>query len=368
VKRQATLIVAIAALGSAGCSTPAGAAALHPPPGFMSAVRHEKASLRDCPADAPPYTAVLDFPSKYEGSDKARDDLNPKAEREYRRRIAPITAFERGVSRQVDDYLRGGKPEALDCALQLLHAWSRADALENEAKTHTGKSMRKWTLSSVASSYVRLKFSSSQPLREIDPAMLRDIEAWLARMGERVVADWRDQPVNKINNHEYWAAWAVTATAIALDRRDLFDWGLSQYRVATTQIDERGFLPNELARDTRALYYHNYALAPLAMIAAFAQTNGIDVTTANDHAVERLARRVLSGIDDPQAFEDRTGDEQLVDELEEHSKLAWLEPYCWTFACDADLSERLEDLRPLKSTRLGGNVSELFSIRPDHPG
>ena len=78
-----------------------------------------------------------------------------------------------------------------------------------------------------------------------------------------------------------------------------------------------------------------------------------------------VARSRGSG-DDP-GGRDR-GDEQQVDELEEHSKLAWLEPYCWAFACDADVRKRLDDLRPLKSTRLGGNVSELFSIGSGHPG
>lgn len=368
MKRHEALAVALAVIGSVACCWPAGAAALRPPPGFTSAVRFDSDTEHDCPTDAKPFTTPLDFPSKYEGSDKARDDLNKKAEAEYRRRIAPITAFERGVSRQVDDYLRGGKTEARDCALELLSAWSAAHALENEAKTHTGKSMRKWTLGSVAASYLRLKFSTSQPLRDVDPATLRQIESWLGRLGERVVAEWRNQPVGKINNHEYWAAWAVTATAVVLDRRDLFDWGLSQYRVAATQIDERGYLPNELARDTRALFYHNYALAPLAMIAAFGRANGIDVAAMNEHALERLAHRVLAGVEDPQDFEDRTGDKQLVDELDERSKFAWMEPYCWTFTCDADMRKRLDKLRPLKSTRLGGNVSDLFSIKPDHPG
>ena len=273
---------------------------------------------------------------------------------------APITALEKGVTRQIGDYVDSGNRESLRCALTLLTMWSKARGLEGPATTHTGKSMRKWALGSVAGAYLRLKFSASQPMAR-NPQSAREIEAWIERLAERVVAEWRDQPMQKMNNHEYWAAWAVTASAVALNRRDLFEWAVAQYRVAARQIDADGYLPNELKRDTRALYYHNYAITPLAMIAAFGKANGVDLASENDRALERLARRVLAGLEDPESFEDKTGEEQVVPDFDERSKFAWMEPYCWTLACDEDMQDRLEDLRPLSSTRLGGNVSELFS-------
>lgn len=354
------LVAASLALG--GWSPAPGAAPLRPPPGYAAAVGHAKKDLRECPQDAPPYTSKLDFPSKFEGSDKARDDLNPKAEKEYRRRIAAITAFERGVSKQVDDYMRAGRPQALDCAVALMSAWSRSDGLTGESTTHTGKSMRKWALGSVAASYVRLKFSPSKPLASVDPQQIAGIEQWLGKVAARVVDEWRDQPLSKTNNHEYWAAWAVMAVAVALDRGDLYDWSVAQYRIAAKQIDANGYLPNELARDTRALYYHNYALTPLAMIAAFGKANALDLAAENDHALDRLAQRVLAGIDDPDAFEDRTGSEQVVADFSESSKFAWLEAWCWLRPCGEEVHKRLEKLRPISSTRLGGNVSVLFSV------
>jgi poly(beta-D-mannuronate) lyase len=364
MKTSARLLPAVAALILAGLWSGLGsAAALVPPPGYAVAVGHGKKDLRDCPQDAPPFTAKLDFPSKFEGSDKARDDRNPAAEKEYRRRIASITAFERGVSKQVDDYMRAGRPQALDCAIALLHAWSSSGGLQGESTTHTGKSMRKWALGSVASSYLRLKFSPSKPLAGIDPDRIGAIEDWMSDVADQVVDEWRDQPLKKTNNHEYWAAWAVMAVGVALDRDELFDWAVAQYRIAAKQIDANGYLPNELARDTRALYYHNYALTPLAMIAAFGKANALDLAAENDRALDRLAQRVLSGIDDPDAFEDKTGSEQVVSEFSESSKFAWMEAYCWIKPCDAAVQARLEHLRPISSTRLGGNVSDLFSVQ-----
>lgn len=338
----------------------AAAAALVPPPGFRAPVGSGDADAEKCPHDARPFVQALDFPSKYEGSDRARDDLNEEADRRYKKLTAPITALEKTVTRKVGDYVDSGSREALRCALDLMVQWSQARGLEGPAKTHTGKSMRKWALGSVAGAYLRLKFSASQPMLR-NPQSAREIEAWIERLAERVVAEWQDQPLEKMNNHEYWAAWAVAASAVALDRRDLFEWAVAQYRTAARQIDKDGYLPNELKRDTRALYYHNYALTPLAMIAAFGKANGVDLARENDYALKRLAERVLAGIEDPDAFKDKTGKKQIVPDFDERSKFAWMEPYCWTLSCDADLLSRLEKLRPLSSTRLGGNLSEIFS-------
>ena len=42
-------------------------------------------------------------------------------------------------------------------------------------------------------------------------------------MADQVVSDWDSLPLEKTNNHSYWAAWSVMATSIATNRRDLFD-------------------------------------------------------------------------------------------------------------------------------------------------
>lgn len=349
-------LTAMLAVSSTVCAEP-----LVPPPGFAVAARVSDKDGHACPLDAAlPYVGEMDFPSKFEGSDSARDDLNRKAEAEYQRRIAPIRAMERGLSQQVEDYLRSQRADSLDCALDLLRAWARADALRGKSSTHTGKSMRKWALGSIASAYLRLKFSASAPL-QAHPQLVQEVEPWLRELAEQVVPEWDAPPLKKMNNHEYWAAWSVMAAAVALDRNDLFEWALAQLDIATGQIDARGYLPNELKRDTRALYYHNYALTPLTMMAAFAKANGQPLSKSQRAALDRLAQRVLSGVADPRPFVRITGKQQITADFTQRSKFAWMEPYCWTFACNAALHMRLAQLRPLKSYRLGGNVTDLFT-------
>jgi poly(beta-D-mannuronate) lyase len=340
--------------------TSAAGAALRPPQGYYAPVESRQKAPAACPAVPTPYTGKLEFTSKYEGSDSARATLNRKAEQAFRRQTAGITTLEKDFNRLVMHYMRDGQPQQLDCALQWLSRWAEAGALLSTEYNHTGKSIRKWTLGSLASAYLRLKFSASRPLAPY-PQQTRSIESWFAKLAEQTVKDWSELPLKKINNHSYWAAWSVMAAAVAIDRRDLFDWSLDQFRVAAGQVDEQGFLPNELKRKQRALAYHNYSLPPLAMIAAFAQANAVDLRKDNHGALKRLAERVLDGVDEQDAFAARAGAKQDMGELKKSSKFAWLEPYCTLYACSAQLQARKQRMGPFKTFRLGGDVSQVFS-------
>lgn len=338
-------------------SPPAGER-LRAPEGFYAAAR-ESGDFDGCPPASPPYTGALNFPSKFEGSDSARDDLNPQAQARYERQIADIRRLERGISDLTEAYLRTGDAQAVACAVDWLADWAGADALLGEVTTHTGKSMRKWALGSVASAWLRLKFSTSDPLDRY-AAEIALIEPWLGRLARAVQADWADVPLEKFNNHEYWAAWSVAVTAVVLDDRRMMAWAGDRYRTAAQQVTDDGFLPNELARDTRALFYHNYALPPLTMLAAFADANGMDWQSAGDDALDRLARTVMGGVADPEVFASKTGSPQQPTAIKD-SKFTWLEPYCALTACAPMFAEKLAATRPLVNYRVGGDVTALFA-------
>ena len=257
-------LLSMAILSSMAWAMGASAAAtLVPPKGYDAPIEKMKTGDHNftCDATPKPYTDKLVFRSKYEGSDKARATLNLKSEEAFRDATKDITTLERGVSKVVMQYMRDGRPEQLDCALNMLTTWAKADALESREFNHTGKSMRKWALGSMSSAYLRLKFSESKPLanRQQDAQI---IEAWFSKLADQVVSDWSNLPLEKINNHSYWAAWSVMATAVATNRQDLFDWAVKEFKVAANQVDKDGFLPNEMKRRQRALSYHNYALPP----------------------------------------------------------------------------------------------------------
>ncbi|MDP9501641.1 mannuronate-specific alginate lyase [Pseudomonas protegens] len=337
------------------------AAPLRPPQGYYAPVDKFKSGddSEGCDAMPAPYTGALQFRSKYEGSDKARATLNTQSEQAFRDTTADITKIERGTSKRVMQFMRDGRPQQLDCTLAWLSAWAQADALMSKDFNHTGKSMRKWALGSMASAYLRLKFSDSHPLAS-HQEQAQKIEAWFSKMADQVVSDWDNLPLDKTNNHSYWAAWSVMATAVATNRRDLFDWAVKEYKVGAHQVDADGFLPNELKRQQRALAYHNYALPPLAMIASFAQVNGVDLRQENNSALKRLGDRVLAGVKDPELFEQKNGKEQDMTDLKVDSKFAWLEPYCSLYTCAPETLERKHKMQPFKTFRLGGDLTKVY--------
>ena len=336
-------------------------AALVPPQGYYEGIEKLKTSDGKfrCEPAPKPYTGALQFRSKYEGSDKARATLNVASEKAFRDSTADITTLEKGVSKMVGQYMRDGRPAQLDCTLAWLETWARADALLSTDYNHTGKSMRKWALGSMSGSWLRLKFSNAQPLAA-HQAEAEQIERWFARLAEQTVRDWSDLPLEKINNHSYWAAWSVMATAVATDRRDLFDWAVKEYKVGANQIDDQGFLPNEIKRKQRALAYHNYALPPLAMIASFAKVNGVDLRSENNFALQRLGEGVLAGARDPRHFAERAGTKQDMKDLKVDSKYAWLEPWCALYQCVGDTLQRKHGMQPFDSFRLGGNLTRVY--------
>lgn len=355
-----TRMVWLLILGTAAAQA---STALRPPPGF-SQPPHTAAlpTTFTCPKAPAPFTGPLDFRSKYEGSDSARSTLNPEADRAFREQTKAITDLERLVVQQVTRYQRDGDARRVACVADILSRWAQADALGGDAVNHTGKSMRKWALASLSSAWLQLQYAPTQPLRAV-PQQAKETEAWLGHLADLTVKDWADLPLKKVNNHSYWAAWALMSSAVVTQRRDLFDHAIAIYRTAMSQVDGEGFLDNELRRRQRALSYHNYAIQPLMAIALFARANGVPASK-NDDGLHRLGERIIQSLDNPQAFTARTGEEQDMAFVDKPTNLAWLEGWCTLYTCDSTLQQRIAALRPLQNTRLGGDTTRLYATGP----
>jgi len=330
------------------------------PDGFSSPVVVGKRGHSECPTAPVPFVGSLNFPSKYEGSGTARDELNPDAEQRYKGATESISQLEAGVASLTSRYLQRGSISDLSCVLSWLDRWATQDALLGEAKTHTGKSVRKWALASISASYLRLQRSASNPLIGHDEQRAH-IEQWLRAIASRVVVEWPlSMPSSKVNNHYYWAAWSLVATGTALNDSALFDYGLAIFRTFEGQLTVDGLLPNEVARRSRALNYHAYALAPLAMIATFAVANGKSIEVDAQSPLGRLASTVFDGFQSPDRFAKLVGVKQETSSSVS-TNFSWLEPYCAITTCNESMGTFLQAHRPLKSTRMGGDLTALFS-------
>lgn len=129
-------------------------------------------------------------------------------------------------------------------------------------------------------------------------AIARDtIDAYSLRLG----------PKSKTNNHRYWAGLSVAAVGFVVDDQDLKQWGKTSFEIGACQVDDRGFLPAELARGERALEYHVYALRPLAAILKLAVDNGEPIQPKCLGGYERLTAQTRESLKDTTAFEQVAG-------------------------------------------------------------
>lgn len=333
-------------------------AQLVPPKGYYKDPIESKASKKKC-VDIPPHNKALQVQSKYKGSSSSRDRINKKADRAYKQQTLVIRRFEKQVVSGIDSYLLDGYEKSLDCAIETLNTWATANAMLSNDTTHTGASMRKWMLASVAGAYLRVKFSSKTDLNRYP--QIESIETWFKKLSDKIINDDAGQYyAKKPNNHLYWAAWAVMAVAVIDNNHDYYHWSKQVLIEAIEDIDpNEGFLPRELHRSTRALAYHSYSLQPISLLLAFVKANGYTFSTDQKHRLTLLTDNVFEGFSGNDFFKRKTGSNQKL-EITDNSKYSSLYVYCRTMECDSHALEKIESYKPFKMTRMGGAISEIF--------
>ncbi|HEX2559475.1 alginate lyase family protein [Phenylobacterium sp.] len=318
----------------------------------------------DRAVDTPEPVISLSGDSRYVRDDPARADVDPDAAEAYERAVAPLRSFEREVVRHANRYVRsrGQTPAHAARAGGMLWRWAKADALD-EMKSDTAHFNRSASVAAMSLAWMQVR-------EAIDPDDdgRRDIEKWFDRRGDEV-RDFYDEkdPEQRSarNNHRYWAGLAAAGAGVAAGSTRLLDWGLDSGELGLRQVDRDGALPLELSRGKRALYYHAYALGPLTMLAEIGARNGRSLYDVHGGALHRLVRFTLAGIENPERIAQRAGAEQ--EPLGRNGgpfdagDVAWLEIYDARYRDRNPWMRRMTELRPLTLTRLGGDLTLLFS-------
>lgn len=317
-------------------------------------VRHEKNVKCKAPP-APVYN--LHYQSIYSKSSPNASVIDPEAYETYKDAVKPLNRFESELAGMANRYVTGGPRSSANavCVMNWLDVWAQEDALNGEAN-RTGVFVRKWVLGSIASAYLQVRDEPS-----LDALQDERVREWMRRIAGNVVRDFQSDDPNPgaHNNHLYWAAWGVMAAGIALDDREFYVWGLERARIGIAAIAPDGTLALEMARGRKALNYHSYAAIPLFAMAEAAARNGADLYGLNDNGLFRLARRMLAGLDDPSYFNEKSGETQDLSMTLSSSNLVWLEPY-YARTRDPDALALLETYRPMRQSRIGGNVTLLY--------
>jgi poly(beta-D-mannuronate) lyase len=358
--RSAALLV----VGSAACSSPA--VSYNPPfdvPRGPGGTPNKAAAAFICPP-APPATQSIDVPTRYAPGGNAAT-VDPVREAAYKAAIEPTNAFLRNVALWANRYVRsnGADVQAARCAERWITAWAKAGAWTS-ASTSTGWFKLSTSLSGTALSW--LQIASVQPDGDADR------KAVLGWMTGRADALRQHQDglagtnLTSRNNHRYWAGLALGSVGAAAGDRRAFDWGMGALRQGACDVTPEGWLPAELTRRNRALWYHVYSLQPLVLLAEFAEHNRQPGYALCNNGIHRLANATLAAVDDPAKIAAAAGIAQTPVLLEDgqlrRSQWGWLAPYGRRFGLSPQWQGRGAAAGRLAAVETGGDLLRLYPV------
>ena len=221
------------------------------------------------PAVAAPQ-GPMQIPHHYlQGSNGPTNPAEAEATRMY-------GAFESRVAGGANQWLATGNEAEAQCALAQLDSWAQARTLlDYDPKAYSQSWFQvEWTLSSIGISNSVLVNDA-----KLDQAAQRRVNLWLRDVARKMMAT--DKPNG--NNHHYWRGLAVVAVGVSTGDDELFARGVQAYKEGIAEIDERGALPQEMARHENAIHYQGFALQPLVLLAEFATRQGVDLYSYEQH-------------------------------------------------------------------------------------
>jgi poly(beta-D-mannuronate) lyase len=319
------------------------------------------ASLAFCtrlPVVDPP-TGRMNIPHHYLSG--SHGPVNP-AEAVVTRRY---NAYERRVTAGMNQWLVTQSKDEAQCAQQQIDAWAKAGALLNYDPKESSQAWYQveWTLSSTAISESVLLNESS-----LDPAMVqRDIQ-WMNNAAHRTV-DF-DKVGKQTNNHHYWRGLAAVSVGVVSSDDKLFDWGVGVYKQGINEIDQRGALPQEMARSERAIHFQSFALQPLAPLASFAERQHVplyEYKSPTGHTIRDAVNFLGSAVANPEIVKAYAPDVQLIDS-DAGDFFSFAEFYSHHVEPKDIPPAILKGLtRPSDATRIGGNTTVVDGYAPARP-
>jgi poly(beta-D-mannuronate) lyase len=304
------------------------------------------AAAPQCPTP-PPGPRDLQGTGYY--TDAAHSKIDPQLQARNRAQTRPLDDYAQRIATMSDAYLADNDAAAGRCAQAWLAAWAQDGAMLGRmirSNNDQPDYLRQWTHGAAALAYLK-----TLPLAT--PAQRGVIEPWLRQLSRANLAYW-DDTRHKRNNHYYWTGVGIMATAVATHDADLLRTAQAIYRKGVEDIQPDGSLPMEMARARRALHYHDYAAAPLVMMAELAYETGHDWYAYREGALGRLAHRVADGYRDSAWFTQRAGAPQEAERP--HGSSGWVEFYR-QHATDPHDFDAMHAEGPFKDPRLGGNLT-----------
>jgi poly(beta-D-mannuronate) lyase len=304
----------------------------------------------------------LDFGSRYTADSKTRSDLDEASNQAVNDALKPIDEFIQDLSRETNASASGDEEGAAraQCVLDAVFVWANADAL-NKMESMNAKLAVPSRIGGIAIAYGQVRGLAQKSGNEIAV-----IERWLSRRAYETKAFFdKEAPKNASrNNLRAWASFAVGEVGILTEDATLVAWAQNSNKAMIVQSSDDGSLPLEMARAKYALHYQLHAVAPLVTSMARLCDVGYGTAGADMVRLKRVARFTVAATADPQIVVKITKQQQtLTDDPKKLSAmLAWLEPYM-ALTADSDLITKTTVVRPLLNSKLGGDLTRIYSNR-----
>jgi poly(beta-D-mannuronate) lyase len=223
----------------------------------------------------------------------------------------PYNDFERRVTAGMNQWLVTASKEEAQCAQQQIDQWAQAGALLDYDPKESSQAWYQveWTLSATAISESVLVNEPS-----LDSAIVKRDIAWMNKVAH-LTMDF-DKAGKQTNNHHYWRGLAAVSVGVISSDNDLFNWGIGVYKQGIDELDQRGALPQEMARHERAIHYQSFALQPLTPLASFAERQHIhlyDYRSPSGRTIHNAVNFLGDAVSNPDIIKAYTPDAQLVD-------------------------------------------------------
>jgi hypothetical protein len=259
--------------------------------GFDS-VRELTTSVCPTVTTPPPSIATL---SKYDQADRTRSTLGDAAGD----RDATLQPIRNAIRLVVGT-------NNYKCAVAVVSTWAAAGSLTSMLSEDAYLTRDRFVAE------IAMMLMDADRAGAIEPRQRVVIDTWLAGIAQSTMDfyAYRAGPNAKRNNHRYWAGLSVGAIAFLTGDTKLRAWADHSFALGVCQVDQRGYLPLELARGSQALNYHVYALRPLMAYADLAARNGARIASECNNGLARLVAATQRGLDDPAIFADLVGKDQ----------------------------------------------------------
>lgn len=283
----------------------------------------------------------------YRLDDPTHSIVDPVRMKAYRESSDGVKAVGMAIVTAADDYRTTGSLQAAQCAMSRIASMAQDKSLSGKMSSGQAYYVQGWVVGAIAIAYLKVRDAGVAT-----PEQTASIARWLQSVGEQTMG-YYDAHEGSKNNHLYWAGVELAAIGVAADNRVDFDWAVAAYNIGVGQIQPNGMLPLELARGSKALHYHLYALAPLVLLAEFGEANNLDLYARDNGALHRLVSVSIAGLSNPAPLERATGVKQEVPKVATGDEIGWAPPYARRFPNPA--LERLIKAAPSLSVYyLGG--------------